>query len=118
MLIIIFTSYIIVSMIIRVLDKSQFETTKNTSYKNFISENEDHYLNTSNIKVALRWEDVNGDVIPSDIGYIEAYNHRYWNYSRSAARIGVEWTKLELEECNEYNFSPDPKVMNNLQNYL
>ena len=112
-----FTSYMMIVMLTRVYNRSDIKTSKNTKYKNFISQNEDYVLNSNDIRIALRWNDINGDVVPPEIGSLHVYNIKYGNNSRDGTQIPEEQILLELEECNEYNFSPDSRILARLEGH-
>ena len=91
------TLNLMVNTIYKVLSYSEIKTTKNTLYKNHLKSTTPYELTAKDFKIAVKWEDDFGNVLPSDKYSIQAYNTKYINFGTSMAALSTASQKLELE---------------------
>ena len=75
-------------------------------------------MTAKDINVAIKWEDINGNLITSDYGTISALNVKIVNYTEGLSALAPGSEVLEMVPCDEYNFSPDPDVLAKVKDHL
>ena len=102
----------------RVLGKDQINFNKNTLYRNFFKDDTNFTMTAKDINVAIKWEDINGNLITPDYGTISALNVKIVNYTEGLSALAPGSEVLEMVPCDEYNFSPDPDVLAKVKDHL
>ena len=122
-IILMITAYLMISMIIQVLSMTEMKTRTNRLYRNFINGNNTFTISPKQVNIAIRWENsvldssTNGSITP-DVGTITASNNIHSTPPTSGTvSLTDSANSLDMEPCDEHNFSDDPDILALVQGY-
>ena len=113
-----------ISLIIQVITKKEMKTKTNKLHRNFAKDNNSFRINPKQVNIAIKWENSQlafnepSEPVTPDVGIISAYNHKISNHSLSGpVYLTDNFTFLQTEPCDEYNFSDDPDTLALVEGY-